>query len=97
MWLPFIERIHEYGTQMAGDVSRVRNPARIGRPRHVDVTRRIEVRVAVDLRRSSPAARNVQRPQSEMIVLEQDVLAIRRPRRRRIVARAGERDRAWLR
>src|SRR5690349_22985925 len=80
---------------MALDVPRVGDPARVRRPRGIDVARRIVVRVAVDLRRLP--RREVERPEAEVIVLEEKMLAVRRPDRREVVRGAGERDGTGLR
>src|SRR5437868_8329620 len=95
MRLAVLERVEQNRTEMALDVARVRYPAGVRRPRRVDVPRRIVVRVAIDLRRL--ATRDVERPEAEVIVLQQEALAVGRPDRREVIAHGRQRHRARLR
>src|SRR5689334_18068119 len=78
---------------MAGQVLRISYPLRIGRPRRVKRTGRIGIIISVDFRRF--AARHLYRPKIPVVVLEQQLSAIRRPRRRRKERCRRQWDRAW--
>ena len=88
------DRIQEYRPHVAGEALRVGHPLRVRRPRRVESSAWIVVCVGVDLRRGS--RRDVDAPQVEMVVLEQQQLAVAGPRRRREERLRGQRYRSRL-
>ncbi len=86
------ERAHEDGAHVAVETLRVRDPSRVRRPRGLEAAARRVVLVLVELRRL--ARRDVDRPQVQMVVVDEQQLSVRRPLELGEIARAGERDRA---
>jgi len=73
---------------------RIGHPPRVGRPGRLEPAPGIIVRVGID--RDCSAAPDVNGPQMQVIVFEQQILAVRRPGRRREEALRGQPDCARL-